>query len=243
MVLAGQPDPPTYFATMKTINRLGPPIRGALQRPVHVSVERLADALAAGAVVIDTRSAAGFMAGHLPGSINIPLDRSFSTWAGWLVPFDRDVYLIADERGQGIDSAIHDMAMIGLDRVAGYAGSNEVERWAVSHGAGVIRQISAADLAERLRAGDVAVVDVRERSEFASGRVPGAMNVPVGHLATRIDALPRDRQIVLHCQSGARSVIAASVLAARGFNNIVDLAGGMNAWKAGGYPVAPAAAA
>jgi hydroxyacylglutathione hydrolase len=113
----------------------------------------------------------------------------------------------------------------------------------VSHGAGVSRQISAADLAERLRAGEVAVVDVRERSEFASGRVPGAMNIPVGHLATRIEALPRDRQVVLHCQSGARSVIAASVLAARGFDNIVDLAGGMNAWKAGGYPVAPAAAA
>jgi hydroxyacylglutathione hydrolase len=243
MVLAGQPDPPAYFATMKTINRLGPPLRGALQRPGHVSVERLVDVLAAGAAVIDTRPAASFIAGHLPGSINIPLDRSFSSWAGWLVPYDRDVYLIAEERGQEIDSAIHDMAMIGLDRVAGYAGSNEVERWVTTHGAGVIRQISAADLAERLRAGDVAVVDVRDRSEFASGRVPGAMNIPVGQLPGRLDAVPRDRQVVLQCQSGARSVIAASVLAARGFHNIVDLAGGMNAWKAAGYPVAPAAAA
>jgi hydroxyacylglutathione hydrolase len=69
------------------------------------------------------------------------------------------------------------------------------------------------------------------------------VNIPVGQLSGRLDALPRDREVVLQCQSGTRSVIAASVLAARGFRNIVDLAGGMNAWKAGGYPVAPAAAA
>ena len=96
LVLDGQPDPPAYFAMMKSINRLGPPIRGAMQRPVHVTVERLADASEAGAFVIDTRPAASFAAGHLPGSINIPLDRSFSTWAGWLTPYDRDLYLVAD---------------------------------------------------------------------------------------------------------------------------------------------------
>ena len=120
LVLDGQPDPPAYFAVMKSINRLGPPIRGAMQRPVHVTVERLVDALAAGAFVIDTRPAASFAAAHLRGSINIPLDRSFSTWAGWLTPYDRDLYLVADERrGRGLDDAIHDLSAIGLDRVVG----------------------------------------------------------------------------------------------------------------------------
>lgn len=237
-VLDGQPDPPTYFATMKLINRLGPRLRGALQHPVKVSIERLGDALAAGAVVIDTRPAANFAAGHLHGSINIPLNRSFSTWAGWLVPYDRDIYLVADERhGQGVGEAVRDLAMIGLDRVAGYAGSIDVERWSASGGADSIRQITASDLAERIRAGDVAVVDVRAPTEYATGRVPGAVNIPVGQLGERVDTVPRDRLVVLQCQSGGRSAIAASVLTAHGLRNVVDLLGGINAWKAAGYPV------
>ena len=243
LVLDGQPDPPAYFAMMKSINRLGPPIRGAMQRPVHVTVERLVDALGAGAFVIDTRPAASFAAAHLRGSINIPLDRSFSTWAGWLTPYDRDLYLVADERrGRGLDDAIHDLSAIGLDRVVGYTGTSELERWTGAHPAGTVRQLSPADLAERLRTGDVAVVDVRAESEFAAGRLPGAMNIPVGQLPNRLDALPRDRLVVLQCQSGGRSSIAASVLVARGFANVVNLTGGINGWRAAGYPLASAGA-
>ncbi len=242
MVLGGQPEPPTYFATMKSINRLGPRMRGALQNPVRVGVERLVDALAAGAVVVDTRPAANFAAAHLPGSLNIPLNRSFSTWAGWLVPFDRDIYLVADDRRQGIGDAVHDLAMIGLDRIVGYAGTHELERWAAGGTAGSIRHITVSDLAERLRAGDVAVVDVRAQTEYAEERVPGAVNIPVGQLAERIESVPRDRMVVLQCQSGGRSAIAASVLTAHGIDNVVDLLGGINAWKSAGYPVAASAA-
>jgi hydroxyacylglutathione hydrolase len=242
LVLEGQPDPPTYFAVMKALNRMGPPLRGALQHPIRASVERLADAVAAGAFVIDTRAAAAFAAGHLPGSINIPLDRSFSTWAGWIVPYDRDIYLVADERGRALDDALHDLSLIGLDRITGYAGSQELERWAGGHAAGTVRQVTATDLAERLRAGDVQVLDVRAESEFAGGRVPGALNIPVGQLRGRLDAVPRDRTVVVQCQSGARSAIAASVLVASGFRNVVNLAGGLNGWKAAGLPVASSAA-
>jgi hydroxyacylglutathione hydrolase len=240
LVLDGQPDPPAYFAMMKSINRLGPPIRGAMQRPAHVTVERLADALGAGAVVIDTRPAASFAAAHLRGSINIPLDRSFSTWAGWLTPYDSDLYLVADERrGRGLDDAIHDLSAIGLDRVVGYTGTSELDRWTAGHAAGTVRQFTPTDLAERLRAGDVAVVDVRAEAEFAAGRLPGAVNIPVGQLPNRLDAVPRDRLVVLQCQSGGRSAIAASVLVARGFANVVNLTGGMNGWRAAGYPLVP----
>ena len=105
-----------------------------------------------------------------------------------------------------------------------------------------MRQFSPADLAERLRAGDVAVVDVRAEAEFAAGRLPGALNIPVGHLASRLDSVPRDRLVVLQCQSGGRSAIAASMLVARGFGNVVNLTGGINGWRAAGYPIASAGA-
>ncbi|MEO8226911.1 MAG: rhodanese-like domain-containing protein [Gemmatimonadota bacterium] len=238
MVLAGQPDPPAYFATMKSINRTGPRVRGAVQHPVRVPVEQLRDAHAAGAIIVDTRPAPAFAAGHVPGSINIPLNRSFSTWAGWLVPYDRDVYLVADaRRGQGIDDAVRDLAMIGLDRIVGYVGTNEVERWAASNVAGHLRQMTVSDLAERMRTGDVAVVDVRSPTEYSTDRLGGATNVPLGQLVERIDSIPRDRLVVVQCQSGGRSSIGASVLAEKGFENVADLVGGINAWKAAGYPV------
>ncbi len=187
---------------------------------------------------MDTRPAPAFAAGHVPGSINIPLNRSFSTWAGWLLPYDRDVYLVADaRRGQGIDDAVRDLAMIGLDRIVGYVGTNEVERWAASNVAGHLRQMTVSDLAERMRTGDVAVVDVRSPTEYSTDRLGGATNVPLGQLVERIDSIPRDRLVVVQCQSGGRSSIGASVLAEKGFENVADLVGGINAWKAAGYPV------
>ncbi|NIP81219.1 MAG: MBL fold metallo-hydrolase, partial [Gemmatimonadetes bacterium] len=87
--------------------------------------ERLDDVRATGAVVVDTRSADAFAAGHVPGTINIPLTRAFTTWAGWLVPYDADFYLIGDEAGTA--EAVRDLAMIGLDRVAGAFGLAAVE--------------------------------------------------------------------------------------------------------------------
>jgi len=92
-------------------------------------------------------------------------------------------------------------------------------------------------LAGALRAGAAAVVDVRAPHEWEAGHLPGAMHVPLGHLAERLDALPRDRPLVLQCQGGSRSAIGASLLRARGFTNVANLAGGYAAWRDAGLPV------
>ena len=84
-VLAGQPEPPRYFKEMKRINRDGPAILGGFRRPARMPESKLPSLLKAGAIVVDLRTAAGFAAGHVPGTINIPLNRSFTTWAGWLL--------------------------------------------------------------------------------------------------------------------------------------------------------------
>ncbi|HEX5632334.1 MAG TPA: MBL fold metallo-hydrolase, partial [Gemmatimonadales bacterium] len=106
-VLEGQPEPPAYFAEMKRINREGPRVLGATLPPPHVDVAAIASALATGTVVIDARPAANHRAGHIPGTLNLPLGRSFTTWAGWLVPYDRDVVLIAD--GEAAQAAVRDL--------------------------------------------------------------------------------------------------------------------------------------
>jgi hydroxyacylglutathione hydrolase len=240
MVLAGQPEPPTYFAAMKRINKEGPRILHGLPRPERLPLARLRAKLTEGALVVDTRHAADYAQGHIPGTINIPLNRSFTTWAGWLIPYTKPFYVLIDEASaEGVlDELMHDLASIGLDGVAGYFGSEVVAGWA-ANGAplGTVDQITARELAGRRRRGEVAVIDVRGEAEWEAGHLPGVPNIPVGMLADRLDELPRGKPIVLQCQSGARSSIAASVLKARGIPQVMSLTGGFAEWEAAGLPV------
>jgi hydroxyacylglutathione hydrolase len=238
-VLDGQPEPPKYFAEMKRINREGPGLLGGFHRPRRLPETRLPGLLERGALVIDARHAADFAAGHVPGTLNIPLNRGFTTWAGWLVPYDRDFYLLLDDGcAPCLDRAAKDLALIGLDRVSGYFGAEVLDAWR-AEGRELERtpQITASELAERMRDGAVAVLDVRGAAEWATGHLPGVPNIPAGYLADRLDELPRETPLVVHCQAGARSAIAASVLQARGFKNVINLRGGYAEWKASGHPI------
>ncbi|MEO8561305.1 MAG: MBL fold metallo-hydrolase [bacterium] len=239
-VLAGQPEPPRYFAEMKRINKEGPRILGGIPRASRLPVQALDGLLRAGAVVVDTRSAAEFASGHAAGSLNLPLDVSFTTWAGWLLPYDRDVYLLVDTTGCShcIETAVRDLAMIGLDRVAGVVSADALTAL-TSAGRALARvaQATPAEAAELIARGRAAVVDVRGRSEWEAGHLPGVPNIPLGYLSERIGELPTDRPLIVHCRGGARSAIAASVLQARGMTNVVNLVGGITAWEQAGLPI------
>ncbi len=238
-ILEGQPEPPRYFAQMKRINRDGPPILGDFRTPARHGLELLEQVLGKGAVVVDTRPAADFAHGHVPGSINIPLNASFTTWAGWLIPYDREFYLIVDEmRASALDEAVRDLAMIGLDSVAAFFGSEVLHRWREKHGAlGTIATLGVDDLAHARERAGMEVIDVRGQSEWEGGHLPGVRNIPLGYLTDHLDELPRDRPLVLHCQSGSRSAIGASLLRARGFENVFTFEGGFAAWEKAGHRV------
>ncbi|HSL71982.1 MAG TPA: rhodanese-like domain-containing protein [Longimicrobiales bacterium] len=239
-VLAGQPEPPKYFAQMKRINKEGPRVLREFSKPRHLPAVQLPGLLQKDAIVIDTRPAGVHAVGHVPGTINIPLNRSFNTWAGWLVPYDRDFYLIVDDAsGHGLSEAVRDLAMIGLDRVGGYFSTEVFDAWtAAGHELGIVPQITSHELRRQLQANEAWVVDVRGRAEWEAGRIPGVPSLPLGYLADRLAELPRDRTIVVSCQGGARSAIGASLLYAHGFQNVVNFAGGFAEWQASGAPVA-----
>jgi hydroxyacylglutathione hydrolase len=244
-LLAGQPEPPKYFAEMKRLNKLGLCIPGRFERPVRLSSAKIAPLLEVGALVVDTRHAAEYAAGHVPGTINIPIGTSFATWAGWLIPYDQPFYLIvSDGSSHGLDEAVRDLAMIGLDQVAGYFGSEVVGAWTTErHELATVPHITPRELARKLAAGEVAVLDVRGRTEWEAGHLPGVQNIPLGYLTDRLNDVTRHTPLVVHCQTGARSAIAASLLRAKGYDNVINLAGGFAKWQAMGYPTETAVVA
>ncbi len=237
-VLSGQPDPPKYFAEMKRVNKVGPRLLHGFNRPELLQVNSLESALQSGALIVDTRSAAAYAAGHVPGTINIPLNASFTTWAGWLVPYTRDFYLITDDTsGAMVDMAVRDLAMIGLDRIAGWFDAGVIDAWAEGERPlGTVPQITARDLQASLAHNAVTLVDVRNDAEWASGRIEGAIHIPLGVVADRADEIPTSKPIVVQCAAGARSSIAASLLKAQGIDNVINLVGGIGEWRKASLP-------
>jgi hydroxyacylglutathione hydrolase len=240
-ILAGQPEPPKYFAEMKRINKEGPRLLHGFKRPEMLPVTAIDALLQKKALIIDARHAADYALGHIPGTINIPLNGSFTTWAGWFVPYASDFYVIVDDKvPQSIDTVVRDLAMIGLDRVAGYFDAGVIDAWTKNGRAlGTIPQVTVDDIAESIKHNAVTLVDVRNSAEWAGGHIEGARHIPLGYLADRLAELPRDKPIVLQCAGGGRSAIGTSVLSAAGMDRVINLTGGFGAWAKRGLPVVP----
>jgi hydroxyacylglutathione hydrolase len=239
-VLDGQPEPPRYFAAMKRINREGPLVLGGLPHPERLGAARLRAALEAGAIVIDTRHAADFAAGHVPGTINIPLNRSFATWAGSLLPLDQPCHLLVDEDDAPMLAAraARALVLIGFDHIGGYFGAEAIEEWHAAGGAiETVPSLTASEVQSRIAAGTLTVIDVRNDHEWHAGHLHGAQWIPLATLPQRLDRLEENGPVVLHCQGGTRSAIAASLLLAAGRKNVSNLAGGFTEWNAAGLPV------
>lgn len=236
-VLAGQPEPPAYFAEMKRINRDGPPLLREWPQPALLDVQRLDAALADGSVVVDTRPADAFADGHAPGTLNIPLGKTFSTWAGTLLAYDRDVYLIAATQADAARAA-REMAKVGLDLVPGWFAVEALSAWSAAGGAVErVAQMAPAGIAARVTSGEVTVIDVRNASERVHGHLPGALHIPMELLGARIGEIPLGRPVVVQCQGGARSAIAASVLLRHGIPDVIDLRGGYDEWRREALPI------
>ena len=238
-VLSDQPEPPSYFAEMKRINKEGPRALHGMRPPEHLQASRLTTVLDEGARIVDTRPAADFATGHVPGTISIPVNKSFTTWAGSLLPFAEPFYLIVAEGGShAAGEAVHDLAMIGLDRVAGYFTADAIASFSGSgRRLATTPQVNATQLAKELASQRAMVIDVRGQAEWKAGHIAGAHNIPLGSLGERMESVDRTTPILVHCQSGARSAIAASVLEAMGFTSVANTTGGFQAWAAAGQPV------
>ncbi|MEP7087244.1 MAG: rhodanese-like domain-containing protein, partial [Gemmatimonadota bacterium] len=219
-VLEGQVDPPAYFATMKRINRDGPPVLGIRKDPPSPAPDSLAELGLAGALVIDVRQPDRFARAHVPGTLNIPWGGSFTTLAGSLLPYDHDLYLLADEREDAL-AAARALTLIGLDRIAGIFDEDACIAWVDGGRAlGRIRQVSPQTLLEQVETNTVMLVDVRSKAEWNSGHHREAHHISLDDLPRALATLPRDRPIAVYCQRGTRSAVASSLLSAAGIEAI-----------------------
>ena len=233
LVTTDQPPMPDYFAYDAALNRRDrPTLDSALARELReLLLEEILDLAADGAQILDTRESGAFAAAHLRGSVNIGLGGQYASWAGTLLDNSRSIVVIA-EPPQEVAATVR-LGRIGLDTVAGYlaGGMAALERRAdlIDH----FDRLARATLAEQLRGAEPPlVVDVRQDSERAEGRIDGSRHFPLDSLLASKDDLPREARIVVYCAGGYRSAIAASILRRAGFAAVTDLAGGFAAWEA-----------
>jgi hydroxyacylglutathione hydrolase len=177
--------------------------------------------------IIDTRPWEQFRAGHVPGSLSFPLGKAFNTDAGSMVRDTEDIYLVVAERR--LEEVVRDLVRVGLDRILGWCPPEEfahVDRSALS----TIDEIGVDRALGLVESGRVAVLDVRQATEFADGHVPGATNIAHTRLGGRMNEIPRGKRLLVHCRSGARSARAVAFLKRAGYD-VVNLKGGMLAWE------------
>jgi rhodanese-related sulfurtransferase len=228
------PPAPDHFSRCSEINRRGPALVRALPelRPMRPAEFR-ERAGQEDTVVLMVRDYATFGGIHVPGSYHVDLAMNFSTYAGWALPPDKDILLVADSPAQAREAVVQ-LRRVGLDRVPGYLVGG-THAWAIAgYPTDRVPQLSPADVHAMIEGGAL-LVDVRFPDEYEEQHIEGAVNIPALDLRTRHPELPADRPLVVMCRTGQRSSLACSLLKRAGFTGVHNAAGGLTGYTAAGY--------
>lgn len=230
-VTNGLTKPPQYFPQNVKMNKDGYESIDVVMARGEKALSPAAFEAAAnetGAVVLDTRSAQVFNKKFIPNSINIGLKGDFAPWVGALIPDIKHELLLVTEEGKEEETVLR-LARVGYDNVIGYLDGG-IEAWKkAGRETDSITSISAEELAEKMEKENVLVIDVRRPSEFTAEHVDGAQNIPLDFINNLMVEFPKNQKMYIHCAGGYRSMIAASILKSRGYDNPVDVAGGFAA--------------
>jgi hydroxyacylglutathione hydrolase len=224
---------PSYFFKTRPINQAGPRLRREIPQPPPLSPEEF-DHLRQHALVIDVRPMADYTERHVPGSLSNTFRSVYATWLGWLVP--REVPLLFVTGQVPLERVVDESLLVGYEHFAGWLAGG-MEAWAAS-GRPVqeAKLVDARQARQALQEGAVSL-DVREQQEFESGHIPGSIHIPLGSLESHLDRLPKGNPILVYCGHGERSATGLSLLERADFGPLLNLDGGIGAWKESNYRV------
>ena len=229
-LLSGLTSPPAYFPKNVLMNIQG-------YESLDTVMERGKRALSptefelvaneTNALILDTRNPEVFAKGFIPNSINIGLDGSFAMWVGELIPdIKQEIILVTDEGKE--EEAIIRLSRVGYDNSIGYLGGG-FDAWkSKGNEIDTVDRMTATEL-ESEYANNPLIIDIRKKSEFDSEHVLNALNIPLNEMNQHLREIPIDKPFIFHCAGGYRSMIAASMLKSRGYENFKDVEGGMTA--------------
>lgn len=230
------PETPDHFTRCSKINGIGPVILSDLpdlkdlETAEFYELTQREDFL-----ILDVRSFESFGGQHIPLAYSIDVDSNFSTFAGWLLPPDKNILLVTNSYSQAMEIRMR-LHRVGLDKVYGNLRKGMYD-WVTSGlPTDKIPQLSAHDLHEKIgNNNDFILIDVRTTNEYKDGHINKAINIPIADLRDRYKELNPEKLIIVICASGQRSSMGCSILQQQGFKNIYNVAGGMNGYKAAGF--------
>ena len=239
-VLDGLTAAPAYFAENARLNKEGyEPIDRVMQRGSHALSPAAFEAAVneTSALVLDVREANDFAKGFIPNAINIGLNGQFAPWVGSLIPNLKQPIALVTPAGQEVETVLR-LARVGYDNCIGFLEGGFAAWQRAGKEVDTIASISAEEFVRRRQQQpEIPIVDVRKPDEFMDGHVAEAKNFPLDNLNDYMAEISHDEPVYVHCAGGYRSMIANSILKARGFHNVVNVEGGMAAIKKVNIPV------
>jgi len=234
MMTTDLPEAPAYFSRDVAINRDGASELAELPDPAALAARDVEALQKKGAIVLDTRPAAQYGAGHVPGSLHIGLSGQFASWAGALISPRAPILLVAEEEEE-VRGAKTRLARVGIENVAGYLAGGILEWDRAGLPLATMEQVNVEELDARLREGRAGrVVDVRRPAEWQAGHIPNAVHLPLNTLAQNAAGLDKSEPLAVICAGGFRSSIGTSILEQQGFTKVTNVVGGMAAWTGSG---------
>ena len=232
-VLDGIAPPPQYFAKNAMMNKMGYDTFESILSTGDTALnpedfEALANHESA--LVLDVRPQSEYIKGHIPNSIFIGLNGQFAPWVGALITDIKQPIVLVVPEGKSKE-AVTRLSRVGYDHTLGYLEGG-IDAWKASgRDIETLESISAEEFASRVKTSDINILDVRKDGEYKSMHLEQAQHLPLDYINDNMNDIRKDKTYHIHCAGGYRSVIAASILKARGFNKLVDIAGGFGAIK------------
>ncbi len=226
---------PPYFEMMEKLNKIGAPILGNLPHPNSLDIQEVKSHRDGGAQIIDTRAPEAFAGGHIRGSISIMRDM-VPVFAGWVLDYKKPIIIVEDHTPH-LDEVVRHLIRLGYDNIEGYMAGGFMNWYKGAMETEKFNLWTVVELEEHMGSDDIFLLDVRDEESFSEGHIKGAVNIYAGHVKGNLEKIPKDKHVVVYCDSGVKTSMVASILKAGGYEEITNVLGGFIAWKRSGNKV------